>query len=113
MKTFALQEIFGGNASQTVTTLTISKVDLTAVGLTPTADNTAESLLAAIILNLLKELEGEVFDIVDSNGRKIIYSSGDVFEDLHCFYWRKIKDEDNYIKHQIVINQYEFYEQAN
>lgn len=39
--------IFGATATQDTTTLTIHKADLT--GLTATANNTAESLLAAII----------------------------------------------------------------
>ncbi|MFK0733479.1 MAG: hypothetical protein ACIWVG_20385 [Gloeotrichia echinulata HAB0833] len=113
MKTFTLQQLFGENASQSASTLTISKLDLAAVGLTPAANNTAESLLAAMILNLLKEFEGEVFDLVDSNGGKITYLSGDIFENLHCFYWRNIKGKDGYIKDQIVINQYKLYEQAD
>ncbi len=44
-----LSQVFGVNAAQTSTTLTISKADLTAaVGLVASANNTAESLLAAI-----------------------------------------------------------------
>lgn len=43
-----LQQVFGANATQTATTLTITKADLT--GLTAKLDNTAESLLAAINL---------------------------------------------------------------
>lgn len=42
-----LTEVFGASATQTATTLTITKADLT--GLTASATNTAESLLAAII----------------------------------------------------------------
>lgn len=45
-----LQQVFGTNAAQTATTLTISKADLTGVGLTASATNTAESLLVAIFL---------------------------------------------------------------
>ncbi len=45
----SLQQVFGTNAVQTSTTLTISKADLSSVGLTPTASNTAESLFAAIL----------------------------------------------------------------
>jgi len=45
-----LAQVFGANAVQTANTLTISKADLTAaIGLTASADNTAESLLAAVI----------------------------------------------------------------
>ncbi|MFM6920540.1 MAG: hypothetical protein ACKPKT_23685 [Dolichospermum sp.] len=46
-----LTEVFGSGATQTATTLTISKSTLAAVvGLTATQDNSAESLLAAILL---------------------------------------------------------------
>jgi hypothetical protein len=44
-----LTDIFGSNATQTDTTLTISKSDLASVGLTVTANNTAESLIASLI----------------------------------------------------------------
>lgn len=43
-----LIEVFGAGATQTATALTISKADLT--GLTASATNSAESLLAGIIL---------------------------------------------------------------
>lgn len=43
-----LQQVFGANAVQDATTLTISKADLT--GLTATASNTSESLWVAILL---------------------------------------------------------------
>lgn len=45
-----LADVFGGNASQTTTTLTIEKSDLAAVGLTASATNSAESLLAALLV---------------------------------------------------------------
>jgi hypothetical protein len=45
-----LQQVFGANASQTSTALTISKADLAAAGLTASANNTAESLFVAIML---------------------------------------------------------------
>lgn len=45
-----LADVFGANASQSSTTLTISKADLAAAGLTASSDNKAESLLAALIL---------------------------------------------------------------
>lgn len=43
-----LISVFGANAVQTATTLTITKADLT--GLTASANNTGESLLAAIVI---------------------------------------------------------------
>ncbi|MBD2438261.1 hypothetical protein [Nostoc sp. FACHB-110] len=44
-----LQQIFGANAIQDANTLTISKADLVAVGLTTGASISGEKLLAAII----------------------------------------------------------------
>ncbi|MDQ3018246.1 MAG: hypothetical protein M3Q64_00010 [bacterium] len=45
-----LTAVFGTNATQDATTLTINKSDLVSTGLTPSANNTAESLLLAIVL---------------------------------------------------------------
>lgn len=44
-----LVQVFGAGATQNATTLTITKADLVAAGLTVTASNTAESLLTAIV----------------------------------------------------------------
>lgn len=44
-----LQSIFGANATQTATTLTITKADFAGTGFTPSNSNTAESLLGAIV----------------------------------------------------------------
>jgi hypothetical protein len=44
-----LQEIFGASATQTATTLTITKADLASTGLTASGTNTGESLLGAIL----------------------------------------------------------------
>jgi hypothetical protein len=46
-----LIQVFGANATQNATEIVIKKADLVAVGLTPGASNTAESLLMAIALN--------------------------------------------------------------
>lgn len=46
----SLTAIFGAGATQTATTLSIAKADLTAVGLTASATNTAESLFVALLL---------------------------------------------------------------
>lgn len=45
-----LQQVFGAGASQTATQLIISKADLTAVGLTASANNSPESMYVAILL---------------------------------------------------------------
>lgn len=56
-----LQSVFGTNATQNTTTLTISKADLT--GLTATSSNTAESLLVAILLKAKESLSEANRDI--------------------------------------------------
>ncbi|MFM6669709.1 MAG: hypothetical protein ACKPJO_06175 [Dolichospermum sp.] len=45
-----LTEVFGTGATQTTTTITISKSALATVGLTASSDNSAEAILAAILL---------------------------------------------------------------
>lgn len=51
-----LAAVFGANATQTSTDLVIKKSDLTGVGLTPSANNTAESLLLALNLKAQEAL---------------------------------------------------------
>ncbi|MEH2146249.1 hypothetical protein [Nostoc sp.] len=55
-----LQQVFGANASQTVTTITITKADLPR--LTPAANNTAESLFTGILLQGQSALIKTSFD---------------------------------------------------
>lgn len=57
-----LIEIFGASAAQTATTLTLTKADFLSVGLTASAANSAESLLAAIILLAKAKLTQAAFD---------------------------------------------------
>ncbi|MDZ8227526.1 hypothetical protein [Nostoc sp. ChiVER01] len=58
----SLTAVFGSNATQDATTLTISKADLAVTGLTPSANNTAESLLIAIMLKFKLVLTDEARD---------------------------------------------------
>ena len=54
-----LTAVFGANATQDANTLTISKSDLVSTGLTSGANNTAESLLIALILKFKAALTDE------------------------------------------------------
>lgn len=58
----SLAEVFGVGASQSATTITIAKADLTAVGLTASATNSAESLLTAILLKAKTYLTEAAFE---------------------------------------------------
>lgn len=73
-----LQDVFGGSAAQDATTLTISKANLTTVGLTATATNTAESLFVAILLLAKSTLTA---DALNTNPDQSI-SIDDSFESL-------------------------------
>ena len=55
-----LQQVFGANAVQDATTLTISKADLT--GLTASASNRAEALFVAILLKAKSYLTETNYD---------------------------------------------------
>lgn len=71
-----LIQVFGTNATQTSTTLTIDKADLT--GLTASSSNTAESLFVAI---LLKAAEYLTETNLEANGDQSI-SIVDSFDSL-------------------------------
>lgn len=58
-----LAQVFGANATQDATTLTISKTDLATVGLNPLASNTAESLWVAILLLAAEYLTPENLEL--------------------------------------------------
>ncbi|MBW4689599.1 MAG: hypothetical protein KME40_32035 [Komarekiella atlantica HA4396-MV6] len=57
-----LIQVFGNNSTQDATDLIIKKSDLISTGLTPSANNTAESLLLAIILKFKAALTDEARD---------------------------------------------------
>ena len=70
-----LAEVFGASASQTSTTLTITKSDLAIVGLTASSSNTAESLLLALILFSQRNLT-ETNRSTDTANRNLSVSYG-------------------------------------
>lgn len=55
-----LTQVFGAGATQTATTLTIAKADLT--GLTASANNSAESLFVALLLKAKEYLTAANYD---------------------------------------------------
>lgn len=92
MQNLTLQQLFGTNASQNATTITIKKSDF--AGLTPGANNSAESLLAAILLLAANEFGGRLVDeadfaIVDETGETILYDQRGLYEKLNVGFWRR------------------------
>jgi hypothetical protein len=69
-----LAQVFGANATQNSTTITISKTDLAAVGLTASSSNTAESLLTAILLQGQSYLTQTNYDA--NTDQNVIIASG-------------------------------------
>ena len=114
MQTLTLIELFGVNAVQTADELIIKKSDLSAVGLTPTANNRAEQLLVAILLQALRTFQGYLTDensniLCDENNTPIGYDNRESFEFLELFLWdayAKTRNNQVYLTETIVINSY-------
>ena len=84
-----LTEVFGANATQTSTTITISKADLASVGLVAASNNTAESLLVAILLKAESVLS-EPNRSLDATNRNVTvnYGGQDLVETNNAYYRR-------------------------
>ncbi|MDZ8108984.1 MAG: hypothetical protein RM338_25630 [Nostoc sp. DedQUE12a] len=114
MQALTLTELFGASATQTATELVIKKADLVAVGLTPSANNTAEQLLVAILLQALSNFQGYLIDengniITDENNAPIGYDNRQFYELLEMFRWdayAKQRDGNVYLTETIVIESY-------
>jgi hypothetical protein len=114
MQTLTLQELFGVNAVQTADELIIKKSDLSAVGLTATANNGAEQLLVAILLQALSIFQGYLTDesgniISDENNAQIGYDNRQLYELLEIFRWDAYAKERNgkvHLTETIVIHSY-------
>jgi hypothetical protein len=85
-----LQEVFGSNATQTATTITINKSDLAIVGLTASATNTAESLITALTLMASRSLT-ETNRASDTANRNVTlsYNGQDLIDQGTAGYFRR------------------------
>ena len=87
-----LVQAFGSNASQSVNLLTINKADLPL--LTPSSNNTADSLLVAILLQVLSNFQGNLTDekgntVTDQNNIPITYDNSNYWDEVGLNYWGK------------------------
>lgn len=94
MAELTITDVFGAGASQTATTITIAKADLT--GLTASSSNTAESLLAGIILKAKESLTQTAFD---ANTDQSIY-----IETGFASFTNRGTNNDSYRVDQLTIN---------
>ncbi|MBG1240985.1 hypothetical protein [Nostoc sp. NZL] len=113
MQTLTLQQLFGVNAVQTADELIIKKSDLSAVGLTPTANNRAEQLVVAILLKALENFQGVLTDennipITDENNYPIEHDNRNLWELLEIFRWGPYIPEGmaDRIRNQIIIHSF-------
>ncbi|MBH8575459.1 hypothetical protein I8752_21090 [Nostocaceae cyanobacterium CENA369] len=112
-----LTQIFGAGATQDSQYLVIPKSDLP--GLTPSSNNTAESLVVALLLKALENFEGVLTDengntITDENNNPITYYQGDWVELMRVFQWNSsyIKERlgNYYLTNTLVAENFAVYE---
>jgi hypothetical protein len=112
MESLSLTQLFGEGTTQTENTLVISKHSL--FGLTPSTNNTPESLLAAILLTALQNFQGVITDennqpITDENNQPMTFDNSDAFELIKIIEWKPFqlfRSNQSYINHQIIVFQY-------
>jgi hypothetical protein len=107
-----LAQLFGQGASQTTSSLIIQKSQLS--GLTPSPNNRAEQLLAAIVLtasrNFFGVLEDETYNpITNESGLTIDFDNSDLYDELSIEQWKTLIVEEK-IKYTFLINQFQLYE---
>lgn len=109
-----LEQLFGSGSIQDELTLRIQKTSLT--GLTPSLENTAESLLVGILLRARVNFEGE-FNFTDSNNNPITYSNTELFELLKIFRWNgyfvQSSNGEILIRDSIIIELFQNYAQPD
>ena len=108
-------QLFGANFSQTANTLTISKSDLVNVGLTPSINNRAEQLLAAIVLKALSQMSDVLtteanITLNNESNLLLTFDNSSLFIQLSLMEWEirfVVRQQATYRKNTIVIKQYE------
>lgn len=99
MTALELSQVFGSEATQSSIALVVSKSDLAKVGLTPSTNNSAESLFAAILLLFASSFKGEVTSEASDRpprcDRYLTYDAGITDPILNPFYWRRIFAKPN------------------
>lgn len=111
-----LAQLFGVNVFQDSQILRINKSDLPL--LTPNINNTAESLLVAILLNALRNFSGTITDennqtITDENNNSIEFDNRGLYRDISIFRWDdQLISKDNILctRKTIIIHEFINYE---
>jgi hypothetical protein len=114
MQALTLTELFGVNAVQTTEELIIKKSDLSAVGMTASANNRPQQLAVAILLQALSTFQGYLIDenrniVTDELNNPIGYDNRQLYELLEMFRWDAYAKERNgkvYLTETIITENY-------
>lgn len=112
MELLSLKRLFGEGAFQDENVLVIQKSSL--LKLTPAVNNSSESLLTAILITALRNFQGNVTDennrvITDESNQFVYFDNSSAFEFIKMIAWkpfRVIKNNQQYIIHQIIVDNY-------
>ncbi|MBD2609448.1 hypothetical protein H6G81_34405 [Scytonema hofmannii FACHB-248] len=112
MESLSITQIFGAGAFQNENNLVIQKSSL--LKLTPKLNNTAESLLIAILITASRNFQGTVTDelnrtITNQSNQSIFFDNSEAFELIKMIEWKPFRITRNnipYICHQIIIKSY-------
>ncbi|MEH2278912.1 MAG: hypothetical protein V7K40_30025 [Nostoc sp.] len=113
LQSLSLADLFGKGATQTSDVLVIQKSSL--VRLTPLPNNTAESLLVAILITALPAFSGSITTengdvLTDETGQSIDYDNLEAFEYLKIIKWMPfqiVRNNQKYINNQIIVFLYD------
>ncbi|QSJ18749.1 hypothetical protein JYQ62_08310 [Nostoc sp. UHCC 0702] len=113
MEQLSLTQIFGEGAFQDENILVIQKSSL--LRLTPSPNNTAASLMAAIVITALDNFQGIITDennqpITNENNQPITFDNSEVFELLKIIGWQPFqirRSNKPYMSNQIIVFAYE------
>lgn len=105
----SLAQLFGEGAIQDSNVLIIQKASL--LRLTPLINNTAESILAAILITGLLNFKGVISNsnnqsINDENGQPLTFDNSEFFELIKMLEWKAFQLERNnqkYLNNQIIV----------
>lgn len=112
MESLSLLQLFGEGASQDGSVLVLQKSSL--LKLTPNVNNTAESLLTAILITALRNFEGSVTDhnnlaITSQSNQFVFFDNSEAFEFIKMISWKPfilVRKNQRHIMHQIIVSSY-------
>lgn len=111
MPELTLKQLFGDNSAQDDYLLIIQKADLK---LTAKVNNSAESLLVAILLKVVENFRGNLTDaqgseITDNQGKALNYDNSSIYDSLNIEAWAGFFKQRNdliYATNTFVIHQF-------